>query len=132
MFLVRRVSSEGSSDVYDDSIEANHSCQTFKALLTGNGVSFLRGEFRVRGVCTSPSAAACGMRLADAAHYSEVMIQCTIALCGFLDLEGRLAGWWFKCRAGTCTGGVGMLACLYRASWCSLPAMINNTACYYY
>jgi hypothetical protein len=39
---------------------------------------------------------------------------------------------WFKCRAGTCTGGVGMLACLYRASWCSLPAMMNNTACYYY
>jgi hypothetical protein len=29
-------------------------------------------------------------------------------------------------------GGVGMLACLYRASWCSLPAMVNNTACYYY
>jgi hypothetical protein len=27
---------------------------------------------------------------------------------------------------------VGMLACLYRASWCSLPAMMNNTACYYY
>jgi hypothetical protein len=25
-----------------------------------------------------------------------------------------------------------MLACLYRASWCSLPAMMNNTACYYY
>ena len=72
------------------------------------------------------------MRLVDAAHHSEVMIQCTIALCGFLDLEGRLAGWWFKCRAGTCMGGVGMLACLYRASWCSLPAMINNTACYYY
>ena len=75
---------------------------------------------------------ACGMRLVDAAHHSEVMIQCTIALCGFLDLEGRLAGWWFKCRAGTCTGGVGMLACLYRASWCSLPAMMNNTACYCY
>ena len=31
------------------------------------------------------------MRLVDAAHHSEVVIQCTIALCGFLDLEGRLA-----------------------------------------
>ena len=44
---------------------------------------------------------ACGMRLVDAAHHSEVMIQGTIAFFGFLALEGRLAGWWLKCREGT-------------------------------
>jgi hypothetical protein len=27
---------------------------------------------------------------------------------------------------------VGMLACLYRASWCSLSAMMDNAACKYY
>lgn len=82
----------------------------------------------IAGTVPRHPAAACGMRLVDAAHHSEVMIQCTIASFGFLDLEGHLAGWWFKCRAGTCMCGVGMLACLYRASWCSLPAMIYNTA----
>ena len=35
---------------------------------------------------------------------------------GFLGMEGRLAGWWFKCRAGTCTGSVGVLGCIYRVS----------------
>jgi hypothetical protein len=55
---------------------------------------FLR---RIHCTCTSPPAAACGMRLVDAAHDSEVMIQCAITFFGFLDLEGRLAGWWFKC-----------------------------------
>ena len=52
-FLAETLASEAdghSSDVYHGSIEANHSCQTDKALLTGIGVSFLRGEFRVRGV----------------------------------------------------------------------------------
>jgi hypothetical protein len=32
------------------------------------------------------------MWLVDAAHHSEVVIQCTIAFFGFVDLEGRLAG----------------------------------------
>ena len=52
-FLAETLASEADghlSDVYHGSIEANHSCQTNKALLTGIGVSFLRGEFRVRGV----------------------------------------------------------------------------------
>ena len=52
-FLAETLASEADghpSDVYHGSIEANHSCQTDKALLTGIGVSFLRDEFRVRGV----------------------------------------------------------------------------------
>ena len=52
-FLAETLASEAdghASDVYHGSIEDNHSCQTDKALLTGIGVSFLRGEFRVRGV----------------------------------------------------------------------------------
>ena len=55
-FLAETLASEADghpSDVYHGSIEANHSCQTDKALLTGIGVSFLRGEFRVRGVPNS-------------------------------------------------------------------------------
>ena len=52
-FLAETLASEADghpSDVYHGSIGANQSCQTYKALLTGIGVSFLRGEFRVRGV----------------------------------------------------------------------------------
>jgi hypothetical protein len=40
------------------------------------------------------------MRLVDAAHYGEVMIQCTIIFFGFLDLEGYLLSW----VAGLSTG----------------------------
>jgi hypothetical protein len=44
-------------------------------------------------------------------------------------MQGR---YMYGCRAVTCMGGVGTLGCLYRASGCSLPAMMNNAACYYY
>ena len=50
----------------------------------------------IAGTVPRHPAAACGMRLVDAAHHSEVMIQCTIASFGFLDLEGHLAGWWLS------------------------------------